>query len=610
MVVKSSAGLTTNTYRSDLAPAHHGCIRFRLGRTAGRFENGKSVDESTTIVACQSQRALCSLRSDTTKEQPAAQCAHFIANGQPHGCSLYQQGRWNQIEETSRSDMQTINDFGPIKHSFNSSVLPGPIQLRGRCPITRQDLSRMAPDFCSDEEHIPDVGHTASRLIRLRNSSCSNDVCIVGHAGPESDISQRVPSPMGLQSGMVIPATEPNTPGTISTEHCERSIHSDSSKVEQGILAGRPSIQSPSRSVSHPEPSTSFDRYENRNTPTGNSGHSFGSMADFGWTDEIKDWSVEEKSLLLSSWRKSTLNTYRPAWKKWKNWCTTKSISYRNPSPEQVARYLAYLHNGEGLSYRTILVHKSVIATFTKFLEKSDLSSNFFIKHILKAISVTKEKKMKPPIWNTKNVIQYLENSSPDENNLYQVSRRSSILLLLASGRRVHDLTLLRTDADKYIDEGNAIVLWPCFGSKTDNVNYRQSGWRLKVHPNKNLDCVYWIRQLIRTSKDRRKSGILLPELFITARGEPKPASRTVIGGWVKSVLKDAGVQASPGSVRSAVASLNWLENFPIDQILETGNWRQEHTFRTYYHKEIANQSSDKDISNSVSLSNFFEPLR
>ncbi|KOB66401.1 Uncharacterized protein OBRU01_21261 [Operophtera brumata] len=29
--------------------------------------------------------------------------------------------------------------------------------------------------------------------------------------------------------------------------------------------------------------------------------------------------------------------------------------------------------------------------------------------------------------------------------------------------------------------------------------------------------------------------------------GAPKPASRTVLGGWVKSVLKDAGVEASPG---------------------------------------------------------------
>ncbi|CAH2267229.1 jg14700 [Pararge aegeria aegeria] len=151
--------------------------------------------------------------------------------------------------------------------------------------------------------------------------------------------------------------------------------------------------------------------------------------------------------------------------------------------------------------------------------------------------------------------------------------------------------------------------MWPCFGSKTDDANNRQSGWKLKAHPNKNLDCVFWTRQLIGTSQDRRKSG-MLSELFITARGDPKPASRTLISGWIKSVLKDAGVDATPGSVRSAVASLNWLEKFPIDQILQTGNWRQEHTFRTYYQRELANQSRNNDFTTSVSLSNFFEPVR
>ncbi|KAL4718637.1 hypothetical protein ACJJTC_015266 [Scirpophaga incertulas] len=49
--------------------------------------------------------------------------------------------------------------------------------------------------------------------------------------------------------------------------------------------------------------------------------------------------------------------------------------------------------------------------------------------------------------------------------------------------------------------------------------------------------------------------------------------------GWIKAVLREAGIEASPGSVRSAVSSLNWLENYPIEKILTTGNWRQEHTF-------------------------------
>lgn len=602
MVVESGTRLSTNTYRPNLAPAYHRCFGLRLGCSAGRNETIRSVDETTTILACQSQRAIRCLRGDPTREPQASECTHLIANRQSHGRGLYQQRRRNEVEETSVSDTPTTKGDGPVEYLFNSTVLPGSIQWRGRCPITREGFPRVASADYSHKQHIQDVGNAAGRPIRIKDGSCSKELCICRHSRSGGTLSQRIPPPLGLQTRLGFSSSKPNTPGTSSTEHGERSLHFDSTEVEDGILACRPAGPSHSRPIPNPESTSSPNRHKNRNPSTRDTRNSFGSLADFGWTDEIKNWSVEERSLLMSSWRKSTINTYMPAWSKWKAWCVSNDTPYRSPNPEQVARYLAYLHNSEGLAYRTILVHKSVIATFTNI---SELSSNFFIKHILKAISVAKVKKKKPPIWNAKNVLQYLENDSPDENNLYQVSRRAAILLLLAAGRRVHDLTLLTIDADNFVDEGSAIVLWPCFGSKTDNVNYRQSGWRLKEHPIKNLDCVYWTRQLIKTSQGRRKSGTIT-NLFITARGESKPASRTVIGGWIKSVLKDAGVEASPGSVRSAVASLNWLEKFPIDQILETGNWRQEHTFRKYYQKELMAD----DITNSVSLSKFFESIR
>lgn len=226
---------------------------------------------------------------------------------------------------------------------------------------------------------------------------------------------------------------------------------------------------------------------------------------------------------------------------------------------------------------------------------------------MLKAISVSSCRPAKPPIWNPKLLLQYMTMYNINENNLYQVSRHTATLLLLSSGRRVHDLTLLGIDIDNLIDEGNAIVLWPIFGSKTDNVNCRQSGWRLKEHPVKQLNMVFWIKRLLHVSSDKRNS---INNLFITATGVVRPASRTVIGNWIKSLLQEAGINAPPGSIRSAVASLNWIEKFPIDQILATGNWRQEHTFQNYYRKEMINDNLNNNNNESVSLSNYFVPVR
>ena len=115
MVVKGSTGLTSYTYKLDLSSAHDGCIGFRLGSSAGRHENVRTVDKTATVVACQSQRAVCCLRGNTTREQPPSQCSHFTANRQPNSRSLHKQGRRNEIEEASEPHTTTIGGDGPLK---------------------------------------------------------------------------------------------------------------------------------------------------------------------------------------------------------------------------------------------------------------------------------------------------------------------------------------------------------------------------------------------------------------------------------------------------------------------------------------------------------------
>lgn len=594
-----------DTRSSNKSPSYYGRLRYRLGRAAGRIKDSRYVDRPTTVVAREHEGAVCSLCVDLSRTTSTSQCAHITANGQSHSRCLHQQGRWDQVQTTIDTNQKSINPIGQAECSSDGTVLPGQIQCRSRRSISAENLSRMAPYESCDRNNFPNVGNSGSGPIRFQHSTRCREVCIKGQAGRSSPISQRILPPMGLQASVVVPTTEPNTSGTVSLELCPRPLHPDSPEMAQSVLDGRSSAPNSPPALPNPELAGSSDRHTDRYASTGNTGHSFRSMADFGWSEVIQDWTESEKLLLLSSWRKSTVNTYTPIWNKWKRWCTSNSVSFKNPNPTEVARYLAHLHNDEGLAYRTILVNKSVISTFTNISSNINLSSNFFIKHILKAISVAKEKKNKPPTWDPKLVIHYLSTNSPNENNLYQVSRRVAVLLLLSSGRRVHDLTLLRTDSEKFIDEGEFIILWPSFGSKTDTVNHRQSGWKIKKHPDHNLNCVYWLRRLLIMSQDRREQGTL-STLFITARGDPKAASRTVIGGWVKAVLREAGLEASPGSTRSAVASLNWLENFPVDQILATGNWKQEHTFRRYYQKEIHQETSSRD---PVSLSRYFEPV-
>lgn len=597
--------IPTDTHRSYIPSTNYGCVRHRLGSSAGTDENSRSVEKRATVVARQPEGVICGSRRDLPRTPQVTECSCSSSNGQSYSGGVHQQRRRDQIKDTTRFDTTVTNAAGSIERLLDSAVLPGQIQHRSRRSVSREAPPGMASHNVCDRDNIPYVGDAGRGSLRVGDSSCGTNICISGPPGSSSAISQCLLSKVGLQASVAVSTTEFDSTGTIPPQHVSRSIHLNCSELEEGILDGRSASSSYSRPTSHTGPTVSPNRHENENPSSGSTEHPPGSLADFGWDDIIKDWSDQEKSLLMSSWRKSTINTYIPIWKKWRTWCVANSINFKNPDPVTIARYLAYLHNEEGLAYRTILVHKSVIATFTSAASSSTASSNFFVTHILKAISVAKEKKAKPPIWDPKMLINFLSTHTPNRNSLHEVSRRTATLLLLTSGRRVHDLTLLKIGIDELIDDGNAIVLWPSFGSKTDNGTNRQSGWKVIEHPDKNLDCVHWIRHLLAISEDRRKQGNWT-ELFITARGDPKPASRTIIGNWVKSALKEAGIEDSPGSIRSAVASLNWMENFSIDQILATGNWRQEHTFRKYYQKEFKGPTTP---SESVSLSNFFNAV-
>lgn len=118
-----------------------------------------------------------------------------------------------------------------------------------------------------------------------------------------------------------------------------------------------------------------------------------------------------------------------------------------------------------------------------------------------------------------------------------------------------------------------------------------------------NVDPMFWVRKLVTLGMKRRRNA-KIDNLFVTVCGKAAAASRTVIAGWVKSVLRETGIEATPGSFKSAVASRSWLDNEPIDKILAKGNWRSENTFKQFYRKEIRLVDHNKE-----SLRGLFESL-
>nr|CAH7736507.1 unnamed protein product [Callosobruchus chinensis] len=182
----------------------------------------------------------------------------------------------------------------------------------------------------------------------------------------------------------------------------------------------------------------------------------------------------------------------------------------------------------------------------------------------------------KPPqnkkyIWDVDTLIDWLGKEKIDEKSMFQVSRWVALILLLASGRRIHDFTLLDISEQNCVISEKAITFWPLFGSKPDKFSHRQSGWKLLSNSERSIDAVYWINCLIRVSR-RRKGSLEHSSLFITKRGKIGKASRSITAGWVRTAFLEAGIVNN---------------DIFIDFILRNGNWTNNANLFRYYYREI-----------------------
>lgn len=585
---------------------HHRRVGPRLGSQTRQFGIDRGMELFREASSLQPKRVTDSHQSiRTSSNSESCKVLDIVANRQSHSRILPTKRRRHSFGSTHELDVQNISADGLISNIHKGLLSARNVQLRSRSSVETKTTSRVASSNQSHDDNIPEMGQTRDRSVCIPNSPCGTKICLPGSDGQPGNVSRRSESEVAVQNSLGIFSSMLNPESPIPPKRCNRDLLDCSAQMGQGFLASRSESQSPSSASHNLGPQQSPDRRNNPGTSSECGRNDTRSMEMWGWTRDLLNWSPDQRNLLKSGWRKSTLNTYKYAWTRWCKWTDENNVNVSNPSGSDLARYLSDLHQREGLSYNTILLNKSVVATFCNINNSGSLASHKLVQQVLKAISLKKPREQKPPIWDATILSKFLLQRSLSNLSLFDVLRQTATLLLLCSGRRIHDLTLLAVDSEHIFISEDSIVLWPTFGSKTDSAKHRQSGWRLLDSglPLATNPC-YWIKHLINIGQHRRVASNS-SNLFITARGEPRPASRTILAGWVKSVLREAGIIASPGSIRAAVASRNWIDDFPLDRILSQGNWRSENTFQRFYRKEIIQPR----ISNDNNLSERFEAV-
>lgn len=576
-----------------------------MGGAIERSSSLRELVELRATTALQPKRDVGHTARRSKSHPPTTQQLYANTMRQQDGSSVSTERRRYEITTINGNNLSNSELTRPKSNTLQHTLYPRQAKQSCRSLVTTSASSGMALTTALCGSSVCEVGNPNDRSLCLCHSPCGVQLCISRFARPSSPISRRIQCFMELPARVGFPTAIPNSESPGSPKSGNRHLFNSCTSVGEGVLAGRPQGQSAS-STTNPEESTGEPgRHVDGPSTSQGREHRTRSLEVWGWSEAVETWNTEQVSLLKNSWRKSTVNTYEVAWKRWRSWCIINNVSINNPTGSQLARFLSDLYLIHNLSYNTILLHKSVVSTLCNVESSSHLSSHVLVKHILKSIALKNPKTSKPPIWDVSKLTTYLTTYTIDHNNLFQISRHTAMLLLLCSGRRIHDLTLLRVDPRHYTKSDDSITFWPQFGSKTDGSNFRQSGWKFLLNNNNcNLNPLFWIEKIIMLLNDRRNTAKSF-NLFITVRGVAKPASRTVIAGWIKTFFKVAGITDTPGSVRSAVASKSWFENHSMDEILARGNWRSANTFRQFYRRELI-ESNDSDNTN---VTQFFEPV-
>lgn len=590
-----------NTLATNYSSPRDRCIQPRLGSDAKRYFTIGQVGTESTGLAQQSQGIGCHTESDRSSSGGLERRQSINTIGQFDCISIPKKRRWSEIGSFNEANSRGMSTISKFTNKGDIPASTGPFQRYRRLFISRQTDPRVAPSPKCDITNISNIRYTSSGLVCVNSSACRPSVCLSRSAGRRSSVPQRLQQAVALSTSVDLPSTITHTTGFGSLEQLHRSVYNNCTPMEEVILETGPAEQSSQRACTSAEPDRNSGRCIDGTHLTQGERFNTGSLVDWSWDSLLQNWTPDEKAVLVNGWRKSTLISYKSAWNRWANWCIHNNISIIKPQSKDLAKFLAYLHVNKRFKPSTIQLYRSAVSTICEPHLGKKLSEDIFVRHVLKSIAQANPQSSRVPIWDPQQIVSWLQNNVPQEVTYFEASRRCAVILLLASGRRVHDLTLLRTSPQHLEDNGTDMILWPVFGSKTDTAKHRQSGWKLNSHEDQRICPVFWIRKVIDLSKTRRRS---FQQLFITIHGEPKPASRTVIANWVRTVFKAAGIDATPGSARSAVASYNWINNVPIDMILQKGNWKQASTFHKHYCKEIINNTNSSGNQNLSKLFN------
>lgn len=221
------------------------------------------------------------------------------------------------------SNISTAGNIRQLEYNPVCTVPAGQVQCHSGPTVGETTGTRMAP-----------VTHSHLGGVQALGSARHGPLCVkVGYSTRvrylrftrlSRRVRRRVFTRLELPARLDIPTSKPTIEDTLARKQGKGHLPCGGSRLGAMLLeSGSPNAGTRRADESdqltqnvggsHDRAPASSDR------PIGSDG-----LESWGWGDKLASWSQAEKDLLIQSWRKSTLETYQPAIRRWIVWCVIK----------------------------------------------------------------------------------------------------------------------------------------------------------------------------------------------------------------------------------------------------------------------------------------------
>lgn len=310
--------------------------------------------------------------------------------------------------------------------------------------------------------------------------------------------------------------------------------------------------------------------------------------------------SEEVAQLLLDGNRQSTSAAYEAGWALWGDWCRQK---HSDPLSNDLNSILQFLSEAflKGKSYSSVNILRSMLSVTLEQINGKGVGSHPLIIRLMKGIFLNKPPKPRyVATWNVDGALKFVSDLGDNANlSLLDLSKKLVFLLSLSTFARVSELASISRNSVQFSEWGSTFSLSKLRKSQRSGALPVVRVEKFTGDPR--LCPVTCMKDYIQAT-DGLVDGRFGDGLLIASRKPFKPIGASTVARWIKSLLKEAGVDVSTfsaHSTRGAASSKAFNKGLSVETILKTGNWSTESVFSRFY-KRVSNSESVVDVVLSV----------